>query len=221
MQILASIWDVWNTKESLIKAARRVGITSSGININDMQKDKFAREEAVTQLTPTKSSDNVKVESPLNVWHRSKEYWCQKCEYYKAKCNELIKTPISPDDIPGLLTVQKKKKPNPSKPVRVTQVCGSMEGQNVLEKVLLVQDEKKEKEEKKKKRGHEKEQQLEAFFRCRDSCVCIKQSGKCDAFGLHYCSECKSVLKSDCTKTAGKMAGSVIIFHSCNMNSDG
>ena len=81
-----------------------------------MQKDKFAREEAVTQLTPTKSSDNV------------------KCGNYKAKYNELIKTPISPDDIPGLLTVQKKKRPNPSKPVRVTQVCGSMEGQNVLEK---------------------------------------------------------------------------------------
>ena len=116
-----------------------------------MQKDKFAREEAVTQLTPTKSSDNVKVESPLNVWHGSKEYWWQKCEYYKAKCNELIKTPISPDDIPGLLTVQKKKRPNPFKPVRVTQVCGSMEGQNVLEKHLLVQGKKKEKEEKKKK----------------------------------------------------------------------
>ena len=31
------------------------------------------------------------------------------------------------------------------------------ESQNVLEKVLLVQDEKKEKEEKKKKRGDEKE----------------------------------------------------------------
>ena len=132
----------------------------------------------------------------------------------------MIKTPISPDDIPGLLTVQKKKKPNPSKPVRVTQVCGSMEGQSVLEKVLLVQDEKKEKEEKKKKRGHEKEQRLEAFFRCRDSCVCIKQSGKCDAFGLHYCSECKSVLKSDCTKMACKMAGRLIMYPSCNKDSD-
>ena len=97
MQILASIWDTWTTKESLIKAARRVGITSSSININDMQKDKFAREEAVTQLTPTKSPDNVKVELPLNVRHQSKEYWRQKCENYKAKCNELIKTPISPD----------------------------------------------------------------------------------------------------------------------------
>ena len=53
MQILAIIWDVWITKESLIKAARRVGIISFGISINDMQKDKFIRKEAVTQLTPT------------------------------------------------------------------------------------------------------------------------------------------------------------------------
>ena len=132
----------------------------------------------------------------------------------------MIKTPISPDDIPDLLTVKKKKRPNPSKPLRVTQVCGSMEGQNVLQKVLLVQDEKKEKEEKKKKIGHEKKLRLEAFFRCRDNYVCIKQSGKCDAFDLHYCSECKSVLKSDCRKMACKMAGQVIIFPSCNENSD-
>ena len=93
MQILASIWDVSTTKESLIKVARIVGIISSGININGMQKD-IGREEAVTQLTPTKSSDNVKVESSLNVPHRTKEYWRQKCENYKAKSNELIKTPI-------------------------------------------------------------------------------------------------------------------------------
>ena len=51
IQILASIWDVWTTKESLIKAARQVGITSSGININEMQKDKFAREGAVIQAS--------------------------------------------------------------------------------------------------------------------------------------------------------------------------
>ena len=220
MLILASIWDLWTTKESLTEAGRRGGITSSGININDMQKDKFAREEAVTQLTPTRSSDNEKIELSLNVWHGSKEYWHQKSENYKAKCNELIKTPISQDDTPGLLAVQKRKRPNPSKPVRVTQVCGSMKGQNVLEKVLFVEDKKKEKEEKKKKREHEKEQQLEAFFRCKDSCVCIKQNGKCDAFGLHYCSECKSVLKSNCTKMACKMVGRVIIFLSCNKNSD-
>ena len=51
IQILASIWDVWTTKGSLIKAARQVGITSSGININEMQKDKFAREGAVIQAS--------------------------------------------------------------------------------------------------------------------------------------------------------------------------
>ena len=42
-----------------------------------------------------------------NIRHGPKEYWHQKCENYKVKCNELIKTLISPDDIPGLLTVQK------------------------------------------------------------------------------------------------------------------
>ena len=64
----------------------------------------------------------------------------------------MIKTPISPDDTPGLLTVQKKKRPNPSKPVRVTQVCGSTEGQNVLEKVLTCsrREESKGREKEKK-----------------------------------------------------------------------
>ena len=75
MQILASVWDIWTAKESLIKAARRAGITSFGINVIDMQEDKFAREEAMIQFAPTESSDNVKVESPLNVQHGSKEYW--------------------------------------------------------------------------------------------------------------------------------------------------
>ena len=61
MQILADIWDSWTTKESLLKAARRVGITSSGINIHDIQTEKFIREEAVTQVTPKKNSRTVEV----------------------------------------------------------------------------------------------------------------------------------------------------------------
>ena len=95
----------------------------------------------------------MEVESPFTVWHGSKEYWWKKSENYKAKQNELIKTPISPDDIPSLLTVQKKKRPTPSKPVRVTQVCGSMESQNVLEKFYLFKTRKK-----KRKRKREKEE---------------------------------------------------------------
>ena len=58
--------------------------------------------------------------------------------------------------IPCLLTVQKKKRLNPSKPVRVTQVCWSMQHQNTLEKVLLVQDENKERKRKEEKRGWER-----------------------------------------------------------------
>ena len=81
-----------------------------------------------------------------------------------------------------------------------------MEGQNVLEKHLLVQDKKKEKEEKKKKEDMRKNNNQKLSFDA-ETVLFASSSGKCDAFGLHYCSECKSVLKSDCTKTACKMAG--------------
>ena len=150
MQILASIWDVWTTHT-------KVAFKSSRTSWNHFFQYQY-KLHAKRQIcqgrdcdTPTKSSDNVEVELPLNVQHGSKEYWRQKCENYKAKCNQLIKTPISPDDTPGLLTAQKKKIPNPSKSVTVTQVCGSMEGQNAHEKVLPVQDKNKEKDEKNKK----------------------------------------------------------------------
>ena len=41
-----------------------------------------------------------------------------------------------------------------------------------------------------------------------------------DAKTSCYCSECKSVLKSDCTKMACKMAGRLIMYPSCNKDSD-
>ena len=129
----------------------------------------------------------------------------------------MIKTPISPKDNPGLLTVQKKKRSNPSKPVRVTWIYGRSKC-SLKSFTCSRREERKGRE--KKKGGHEKEQLLETFFRCKDSCVCIKQNGKCDLFGLCYFSECKSGLRSDCTKMPSKMAGRVIIFPSCNKNSD-
>ena len=52
MMILADIWPYnnnchpWATKESIVNAAKRVGVSSSGLSINFMQQDKFARAEA-------------------------------------------------------------------------------------------------------------------------------------------------------------------------------
>ena len=52
MIILANIWptwaapEPWATKESLVNAARRVGITSTALSVEFMQQDKFERAEA-------------------------------------------------------------------------------------------------------------------------------------------------------------------------------
>ena len=77
---------------------------------------------------------------------------------------------------------------------------------------------KKRKRKRKKDMRRNNDQKLSLHL--KDSCVCIKQSGKCDAFGLCYCSECKSILKSDSTKMACKMAGRLIMFPSWNKDSD-
>ena len=41
MTILGAIWGIWATKDSIINAGKRVGITKDGLNVNDMQQDKF------------------------------------------------------------------------------------------------------------------------------------------------------------------------------------
>ena len=43
MMILGRIWNNWAPKQSIVKAARRVRVTSSSLNVNDMQQDKFIR----------------------------------------------------------------------------------------------------------------------------------------------------------------------------------
>ena len=43
MIILANIWGKWASKESIVKAARVVGVTSTGLNVEGMQQDKFER----------------------------------------------------------------------------------------------------------------------------------------------------------------------------------
>ena len=49
LDILASIWTKWATKESIIKAARRVGISKEGLNWKWMQVEKFTQTEAVIE----------------------------------------------------------------------------------------------------------------------------------------------------------------------------
>ena len=89
MHILGNIIDTWISQDVIIKAAKRVGITSTGISVHHLQKEKFARVAAVsssssnqlnkslsptTPTTPTKLA-KLGLDPPKNVRSGSKEYY--------------------------------------------------------------------------------------------------------------------------------------------------
>ena len=41
MTILGCMWDKWATEDTIINAAKWVGISKDGLNINNIQEDKF------------------------------------------------------------------------------------------------------------------------------------------------------------------------------------
>jgi hypothetical protein len=69
MIILSNIWTKWTDKSSIIKAGKRVGVTSEGISVDFMQKDRFAMTAALDQgcKTPEATQPPWKVTSPIGV----------------------------------------------------------------------------------------------------------------------------------------------------------
>ena len=43
MKILATLWPEWASKERIINAGKKVGISSGGLSVEWMQEDKFSR----------------------------------------------------------------------------------------------------------------------------------------------------------------------------------
>ena len=107
MNVLANIIDSWITKESILKAATRVGITAGGISIHHLQKEKFVRAQAVmgsatsmpssstsidvastssssrraVPTTPTKAAAaEFGLETPKGVRSGTKEYYQEFCK---------------------------------------------------------------------------------------------------------------------------------------------
>lgn len=206
MVILAEIWPLWATKEGLMKAAKRVGITKEALDVNFMQQDKFEtaasliRGEEDTPSTP----DPLRIISP-DKRKGSAEYFKRKFEQAQQIIHNLSERSIVLEDVPDLLTV-KKVKPNPEKAsVRVTQVHGSMRAQDVIAKVQHIRKEKEKKAEANKQAAEKKECMKEAFIRCKEKCNCNQK--KCSATGLKQCPICKNVLKSNCSKSNCKVDG--------------
>ena len=127
MNILSEAWPEFATPSLLVKAARRVGLSSEGLNINWMNQEMFKHADYLINgpATPAKESSAVVISSPIGVRKHSLEYYKQKYELTSRTLQELIDTPVSLKDVDGMLPM-KKIQPKKSKAIRVTQVHGSM-----------------------------------------------------------------------------------------------
>jgi predicted kinase len=63
--ILGNVWDKWATREKLVNAAKRVGISEDGLDVDWMQKDIFG-----TAARLMKVQDHIEetVNSPVTDW---------------------------------------------------------------------------------------------------------------------------------------------------------
>ena len=142
MLSLAKMWDKWATPTLIRKAAKRVGISGEGLNVNDMQQEKFAQAADLVENerpanTPTASSSEghsstTTPASPKHLRKGSVTYWKEMFEMAQQTIHDCEERSIQLDNIPGLLTIQKMKPKQASKSIRVTQVHGLMEGKEVV-----------------------------------------------------------------------------------------
>ena len=142
--------------------------------------------------------------SPKHVRKNTAQYWKLKYEAAESMLKETHETSLNLEEIPGFLKVNKVKPKPSSVNHRVTQVHGSMEGKNVLKLVQDIKEQKEQKEKAKDERTEKKQMQKEAFYRCKERCVC---EGVCEARGLKQCSSCHNILKSVCTKAGCRDEG--------------
>ena len=183
LDILAGIRSSWASKDSIIGAGKRVGINATGLKVNWMQQEKFAIVEALLSGNegPLTSTPVPVVASPQN---GSAEYYKQKAEYYKQKLQELCDSSIDLEAA-GILTTKRIQPKDKSKSTKLTNKCGSMEGQGILNLLQTAQKEKEIKENKKKVMMEKKEKLKLAFLICKDNCIC--EINRCAAWGLKQC----------------------------------
>ena len=65
MVTLADMWDKWGTPDTLKKAAKKVGISANGLNVHDMQNEKFIQAENCIQNSDPSTSDGTPKDVPL------------------------------------------------------------------------------------------------------------------------------------------------------------
>lgn len=147
MLILSRIWNKWAPRETLVKCSKRVGVTTTELNVEYMQEDKFERASNLLN-EEAGSSNSYLAESPLgsvlspNKIKNSVEYWKDKFEQAQNIIRELSEKSIALDEVPGLLSVRKVKPAAKKKSVRVTNVNGSMRAKDKASQVKVIKKKK-------------------------------------------------------------------------------
>ena len=203
MTILGEIWSEWVTPAQLVKAAKRVGISDSGLDVNWMDQSKFEAAEAILNppdltKTPQKQRlmNSTVIESPEDVRKGSAEYYRRKYDKSLEYINNLSQTTPDLEEVPGLMPY-KRINTDKSKNKFVTKMHGSLKATEVrklvTEREKVEEEAKQRKEEKQRKR----EEMKKAFNLCRLKCQCKEA---CEALHLKECSVCFHVLKTQCHK---------------------
>ena len=206
INVIMEIWPTWASAETIIKAAKRVGISETGLSVEWMQQKKFEQAaRLISPATPVKTSTPIgKISSPADTRKGSKEYYKHKFEEAQKMLQEISDESINLE-IAGVLKVNKIKPKPERKQVRLTQIYGSMEAKDAIGILKSIKESKQKEEERKEMRLREKEENTEKFLRCKSRCMCNQQ--KCQASGLKQCTYCGSVLKSVCSKAACRKDG--------------
>ena len=86
MKILSTLWPEWASKETIINAGKKVGISSEGLSVEWMQGDKFSRIKLfINENTKQQSSSTaVTISSPKHVHYGSGTYWKLKYESHES-----------------------------------------------------------------------------------------------------------------------------------------
>ena len=100
-------------------------------------------------------------------------------KWYKCKLasalnviQELQQSPMSPDEIPGLMPIPKIQ-PKKTKEKPITQFCGNFSAVKLLKKVEGINMKEKEKKQHKEEAAETKERLKEAFLRCNGGAYVI------------------------------------------------
>lgn len=84
IDILGDVWNSWASRETIVKAAKRVGVSSTGLNVEWMQQDKFKTAELIQSNSSNSRETEIIICSPKNARKGSRDY-------YKFKNEETIK----------------------------------------------------------------------------------------------------------------------------------